>query len=281
MLAQQGGDVSDYISPTAKVSNALQAGSSSISRNLFSKTYLKGLADFMQVLTEDNPNKLARYINSKAGSFIPNIYTKLINDPFYRDVRSILDEAKKRTGTGEVELKYDFRGQPLKIQGDETDRLINGMFNPFAYSEQTKDPVASEILSLGVNVPKMNEKLQGNIDLTLFTNRKGQTGYNRLQEILRETKIGGKTLDQALLKLINSKGYDKLSEPIVIDDLNKTDGGKIKAIKKIVKKYHDLAEITLLREGKLFTSTVDKSGQFTLIDSLNCLLYTSPSPRDA
>tara|TARA_R100000231_G_C5330041_1_gene166127 strand:+ start:376 stop:4089 length:3714 start_codon:yes stop_codon:yes gene_type:complete len=268
MLAQQGGDVSDYISPTAKISNALQAGSSSISRNLFSKTYLKGLADFMQVLTEDNPNKLARYVNSKVGSFIPNIYTKLVNDPFYRDVRSILDEAKKRTGTGEVELKYDFRGQPLKIQGDETDRLINGMFNPFAYSEQSKDPVASEILSLGVNVPKMNEKLQGNIDLTLFVNDKGQTGYNRLQEILRETKIGGKTLDQALLKLINSKSYDKLSEPIVIDDLNKTDGGKIKAIKKIVKKYHELAEIQLIREAKLFKSTVNKKGDFTLIDSL-------------
>ena len=131
----------------------------------------------MQVLTEDNPNQLSRYLNSKMGSFIPNIYTKLINDPFYRDVRSILDEAKKRTGTGEVELKYDFRGQPLKIQGNETDRLINGMFNPFAYSEQTKDPVASEILSLGVNVPKMNEKLNGNIDLTLFANQNGQTGY--------------------------------------------------------------------------------------------------------
>jgi hypothetical protein len=207
MLAQQGGDVGQYISPTTKIKNVFSAGFSSISRNLFSKTYLKGLADFMEVITTDEPNKLNRFINSKVGSFIPNIYTKLINDPFYRDVRSILDEVNKRTGTGDVELKYDFRGQPLQIQGDETDRLINGMFNPFAYSEQTNDPVASEILSLGVNIPKMNEKLKGDIDLTLFTNAQGQTGYNRLQEILRETKIGGKDLNTALENLINSSMY--------------------------------------------------------------------------
>lgn len=271
MIAQQGGDVGEYINPTTKVKNALSAGWSATTRNLFSKTYIKGLADFMEVITSDEPNKLNRYVNSKVGSFIPNIYTKLINDPFYRDVRSILDEVKKRTGTGDVELKYDFRGQPLQIQGDETDRLINGMFNPFAYSEQTNDPVASEILSLGVNIPKMNERLKGDIDLTLFTNAQGQTGYNRLQEILRETKIGGKDLNTALEDLINSSMYKNLSEPLVVDDLNKTDGGKVKAIKKLVKKYHNFAESILLREAKDFKSTKDKRNQFTLQDSLKSL----------
>ena len=267
MLAQQGGDVGDFISPTTKITNVAKASWAGITRNLFSKTYLKGLADFMQVITEDNPNQLQRYINSKVGSFIPNIYTKLINDPFYRDVRSILDEVKKRTGAEEVELKYDFRGQPLQIQGDETDRLINGMFNPFAYSEQKQDPVTSEILSLGVNIPKMNEKFKGSIDLNLFVNKKGQTGYNRLQEILRQTKIGGKDLNSALETLINSSYYKNLSEPTVVDDLVKDDGGKVKEIKKLVKRYQNIAETLLFKEANQFISIKDKRGKFTLMDS--------------
>ena len=60
-----------------------------------SKTYLKGLADFMEVFTDDSPDKVMRYAKSKAGSFIPNIYTKFVNDPFYRDTKSIFDEFKK------------------------------------------------------------------------------------------------------------------------------------------------------------------------------------------
>ena len=268
LLTRQGGDIGSYIDTTTKIQNVVQAGASSISRNLFSKTYLKGLADFMEIITTDEPNKLNRYINSKLGSFIPNIYTKLINDPFYRDVRSILDEVKKRTGAEEVEYKYDFRGNPLKVQGDETDRFINGMFNPFAYSEDTQDPVAQEILSLGVNIPKMNEKFQGDIDLNLFVNSKGQTGYNRLQEILRDSKIGGKDLNTALLDLINSSKYKKLSEPIVVDDLNKDDGGKVQAIKTLVKRYQNYAETLLMKESKAFFSSKDKRGKFTLMDSL-------------
>ena len=48
---RMGGDVSDYINPTTKITNSLSAGFSAITRNLASKTYLKGLADFMEVIT--------------------------------------------------------------------------------------------------------------------------------------------------------------------------------------------------------------------------------------
>ena len=105
MIAQQGGDVSDYLSGGQKLGNSLSAIGSSVSRNLVSKTYLKGLADFMEVITDDDPNKWGRYAKSKFGSFIPNIYFKFVNDPFYRDTKTILDEIKKRSGTAEVEFK--------------------------------------------------------------------------------------------------------------------------------------------------------------------------------
>ena len=87
---------------------------SSVSRNLVSKTYLKGLADFMEVFTDDSPDKVMRYAKSKVGSFIPNIYSKFVNDPFYRDTKSIFDEVKKRSAMGgEVEFKIDYSASAL------------------------------------------------------------------------------------------------------------------------------------------------------------------------
>ena len=50
--------------------------------------------------------------------------------------------------------------------------MFNGLFNPFTTSEEIDDPVASEILRLGVNMPMMRDSLRGDIDLTLFKNGK-------------------------------------------------------------------------------------------------------------
>ena len=54
----------------------------------------------MEAITDDSPNKIGRYFQQKIGSFYPNIFAKLVNDPFYRDAKGIIEEAKKRTGLG-------------------------------------------------------------------------------------------------------------------------------------------------------------------------------------
>jgi len=268
LLAQQGGDARDYLSAGDKFANNIGAMGSAVTRNLFSKTYLKGLADFMEIITDDDPSKWGRYAKQKAGSFIPNIYAKFVNDPFYRDTKSIADEMRKRAGTAEVEFKYDFRGNALRIQGDENTRLINGVFNPFGEKEQKTDPVADEIFRLGVNMPSMKELLRGNVDLTLFVNDKGQTAYNRQQELLRKVRIGGKSLDQALQIAITSSGYKKLSDPIAIDKANKDNGGKAKYLRSIIKDYHTAVEEILIKDAKNFKSTKDDTGKFTMLHSL-------------
>jgi len=268
LLARQGGEVKDFINPSTKIANALTAGGSAVTRNLVSKTYLKGLADFMETITDDNPHKWERYAKSKVGSFIPNIYTKLVNDPFYRDTRSILDEVKRRSGLAEVETKYEFRGNPLEVQGDEDTRLINGLFNPFGASEQTNDPVADEILRLGVNIPSMKNVLKGDIDLMLFQNKQGQTAYNRLQELLRNTKIGGLSLDERLQQTINSSNYKRLSDPRAVDALNKDIGGKAKTLKSITKDYHIAVEQLLISEADKFFSMKDDTGKYSLKNSI-------------
>ena len=271
LIARQGGSARDYLSGGQKLGNTISAIGSSVSRNLVSKTYLKGLADFMEVMTDDDPNKWGRYAKSKVGSFVPNIYTKFVNDPFYRDTKDIFDEVKKRSGTAEVEFKYDFRGNALRIQGDEQTRLINGVFNPFGETTEKNDPVAKEIFRLGVNLPSMKTTLRGDVDLTLFVNKKGQTAYNRQQELLRKIRIGGLSLDQKLQQVINSSGYKQLSDPISIDKNNKDIGTKAKLLRRVVKDYHTAVEELIIKEARDFTSTEDDTGKFTLFNSLNAV----------
>jgi hypothetical protein len=264
-LYRQGEDVSGQLGTGTQLANYAKAGWSAFTKNVFSKTYLRGLTESLQVLTSDDPDRYSRVINSKFGSFYPNIFSKLVNDPYYRDARTLLDEAKKRTGLGYVQKKYDFRGNAYKIEGSDEQRLFNGVFNPFTYSEQKIDPVAEEIIRLGVNVPNVSQYYNGAIDLTLFQNKKGTNAYDRLNEILNEVTIGNKTLDQQLNDLINSDLYkNNLSDPIIVDENVKNNGGKAREIRKLITRYHKLAEVELLNEMDNFFSTKDKTGKFSL-----------------
>jgi hypothetical protein len=264
-LYRQGEDVSGQLGTGTQLANYAKAGWSAFTKNVFSKTYLRGLTESLQVLTSDDPDRYSRLINSKFGSFYPNIFSKLVNDPYYRDARTLLDEAKKRTGLGYVQKKYDFRGNAYKIEGSDEQRLFNGVFNPFTYSEQKIDPVAEEIIRLGVNVPNVSQYYNGAIDLTLFQNKKGTNAYDRLNEILNKVTIGNKTLDQQLNNLINSDLYkNNLSDPIIVDENVKNNGGKAREIRKLITRYHKLAEVELLNEMDNFFSTKDKTGKFSL-----------------
>lgn len=268
LMAKQGGDAGDYLSMGTKIANFGSASWSALSRNLVSKTYLKGLADFMEVLTSDDTSKWQNYKNSKIGSFYPNVFAKLVNDPFYKDTKSIFDEVKKRTGLGEVEDKYDFRGNKLRIQGSDTQRFINGLFNPFNTATEQEDPVASEILRLGVNMPMMRDTLKGDIDLTLFKNSSGQTAYNKQMELLGQVKIQGLSLDERLQNAINSDYYKRLSDPISLDNNNKDEGTKARYLKQIIKTYHTAVEQEIIRRRGEFKSTKDDTGNFTLENSI-------------
>ena len=50
---------------------------------------------------------------NKIGSYIPNIYTKLVNDPYFREAKTITDNLKKRSGvfTNEVQIKHNIFGE--------------------------------------------------------------------------------------------------------------------------------------------------------------------------
>jgi len=148
---------------------------------------------------------------------------------------------------------------------------MNGVFNPFGATAEKKDPVAKEIFRLGVNLPSMKTTLRGNVDISLFVNKEGQTAYNRQQELLRKVRIGGLSLDQKLQQVITSSGYTQLSDPRAIDENNKDIGGKAKVLRRVVKDYHTAVEELLIKEAKNFISTQDDTGKFTMLNSLRAV----------
>ena len=272
-LHRQGENSDSQLGVASTTKNFFKSSFASVSRNVFSKTYLQGLSEFMEAITDDDPNKLGRYANQKFGSFYPNIFNKLTNDPFFRDAKGIIEEVKVRTGIDRdsVSPKYDFRGNPSSGQENNFGRLVQNVFNPFNYSESRNDIVAEEILRLGYNMPKLRENLNGNINLKFFRNKQGLSAYDRQQQILKNVKIGGLTLDERLRQVIKSDFYKRLGEPTMVDKNNKERGGKVKFITRIVKDYQAIAENALIQERDKFFSTEDTTGKFTLDNSIRSL----------
>ena len=120
-------------------------------------------------------------------------------------------------------------------------------------------------------MPKMNQNLNGDIDLSLFVNDEGQTAYNRQMELLRKVRIDGKSLDDALREAISSEEYKILSDPYQTDELNKDAGSRAKKLKSIIKDYQSVVEQEIINNRSKFRSTKDDTGNFTLDNSIQNL----------
>ena len=70
---------------TQKFSAGASAMKGALQRNTLSKTYLKAMTDVIEAIQSEDSYALDRYISQKAGSFVPNIYKKFVNDPYTRD----------------------------------------------------------------------------------------------------------------------------------------------------------------------------------------------------
>ena len=69
-LHRMGGNADTDLGIGTDIKNIGKAGFHSITRNLFSKTYLRGFSEFMEAMTDDNPNKIGRYVSTKSRFFL-------------------------------------------------------------------------------------------------------------------------------------------------------------------------------------------------------------------
>jgi hypothetical protein len=84
------------------------------------------------------------------------------------------------------------------------------------------------------------------VDLKQYQNSKGQTAYDRWQELVGEVEFGGRGIRQAMSRLMSSTAYQALSnEGLAVAD---EESPRVAAIKRLVGRYRRLAERKMLEE---------------------------------
>jgi len=242
----------------------LGAGANAVRRNIFSKTYLRALTDITDAMMSEDERTLQRWWSGKVGSFVPNILRKFVNDPYYRDATTVLEEVRNRTGFGQPSSpRYNAIGEAHKDSDGFVKRFFKNAINPLGTTKIKKDIVAEEIIRLGVgltNIPKYNNL----VEYPQF--KKGNmSAYDRINQIQSTIKINGKTLREALENEIGKESYKRLGEPITIGKGMTDEGGKVQRLKFIHEMYKQKAFREFEGEKKDYKST--KNEKLSLKDA--------------
>ena len=244
------------ISVADKAGIAARATMSAVRDNLLSKTYLQSLHDIVDALFTNDERTFKRYWNSKITSFYPNIFSKIVNDPYMRDAVGFIDNIKKRSGFGQPpEPKFNFMGKSHKYNESAGKRLFDNMISPITISKREPNIIIDEILRLG-KAPQILKKFQDDVDYTQYK-YKGKSAYYRLNDLLTTVKIEGKTYEQALTDMISSDYYKSLNDPIKTDKTIGQDGQKYFEIELLHDKFTKKAQDEFRKEKAFFTHVDD------------------------
>ena len=214
-------------------------------KNIASKTYLKGLVDFVSSFDGKAVDKKGFWwLENKAGSYVPNILGKVMNDPFLRDTDGFIQSIQKRMGDRDLPKSYNVLGEPIMSGQGNAARLFNNLFNPFTIKSQKDDIVLKEMIENEISIPELN-KVQKGVDLTQFVNPKtGKTAYEEYNDLVAKS-----SLRKNLERLIKSKRYQDADDRITLDENNKF-GGKHLMIYDEIKRSRDLAFLNIQFSSK-------------------------------
>ena len=231
-------------------------------RNASNKTYLRGLSDAMDLISNPTENSFSKFFGGVVGNAIP--YASLRNqgipgilDPETEawETRGFLDRIIARSGLGEkyLEPRRDIlTGEPIEKTPSSLYLNPDGVAS-FSFWFQgpslvgrkidvKNNPVAFEIARLRVPLGEPQKIKYKTVDLTEY--KKGdQSAYDYMMENIGKVKIEGKTLTEYLQNIFNTSDYQSLQEG---DTEN--DGGKEVYIKKIFKGFKDMAYYQMLQE---------------------------------
>lgn len=199
---------------------ALLAGS--VSRNLVSKTWMKGPADLVQAI-QDPERYGPRWVQRFAGTVIPTGVAQVAqaNDPYLREANNILDTTRSRI-PGEREklfLKRDVFGEPIKREGSLGPDLVSPLYT----SKAKSDPAIAELLRLDVKPGRLPRTIR-NAELTD-------------QEFDTYSALAGQTMKSALDEIVALPQWRELPEAV-----------QVKALEDTIRKSRDVARTQLLAQ---------------------------------
>lgn len=275
---------SSELSIGQKFSAFLGAGKGALQRNTLSKTYLKALSDIIEAINSEDSYNLERYLSQKAGSFIPNIYKKVVNDPYIRDAIGLLDDVKNRLGFFDPSSpRYNAIGEPHMDKDNFAQRIIKNGLDVFGTTKQRKDILTDELLRLGKGLPVQKEMIN-NIDYKKFKNKQGVSAWDRYNQLLSTVRDNsGRTMREAMEQLIQSDYYKTLADPQkmgsgLVAGMDAT--SKYAQLRVIQENFKQLVDIKMQSQMKEFFSDEDKRMDlFTANSNMNDNKITVKQPR--
>lgn len=136
----------------------------SVARNLTSKTWLKGVSDFIEA-TNDPQRYGEKFVQGYMGTLIPTGVAQLARnqDPVLRRTDDVLGKIKSRIPGYSKDLlpKRNVWGDPIVLEGGLGPDLIS----PVYVSRDKQDKTTDELVRLEVNMKKPGQKI-GPVDLT-------------------------------------------------------------------------------------------------------------------
>lgn len=215
--------------------------------NFTNKTYLQGLTNMLDAASGDE-RKVSSAIGGLVGGFVPSVLANQTGgvDPYVREIRSVTDRVRARIPglSDTLAARRNILGE--KVSRESTTGLYGlDAFLPTRATQIKDDVIAREVadLKFGFNIPGLSYR---GIDLTdeQFS-QGGQDAYDRYMQLSGEVKLRGKTLRQALRKVINSAAYQAL--PAGFDEF----GGhspRVGVINQVLSQYRRKAWDQLLKE---------------------------------
>jgi predicted regulator of amino acid metabolism with ACT domain len=241
-----------------------------VMKNLTNKTYLRGISDALEVISDPTENKISRFFGNVAGNYIPysslrrqGIPGVLAPDEQAYETRGFVDEVLENTPfTESLDPRVDIlTGDPITKNPSSLYLNPDGIASYSFWfqgpslvgrkSDVKTDPITFEIARLRIpleNPQKIKFKI---VDLTEETNTpNGKSAYQYLLENTGKVKIDGKNLKEQLADLFESNTYKLASEGDITFE-----GGKEFMIDRIFSAYKKAAYIEML---KLYPETAKK-----------------------
>jgi len=221
-----------------------------VAKNVTSKTYLRGLSDTINVLTD--PDRYAdRYFQRMGATFMPaTSLTAQIErtiDPTLRAAYDLIDEIKARTPglSDTLPPRRNLYGEPIVLQGG----LGWDFVSPIYSSTKKFDFVDNEIVENEVNVTMPRRSIgTGNFSIDLNADE-----YDRYVVLAgKELKLPytnhktGKTKDLNLHAYLQNMMASDMYQGASVGP----DGGRAMLITTIVNAFRDGARATLLDENE-------------------------------
>jgi hypothetical protein len=197
---------------TEPLGAVIEGMQTALSQNVFNKSYLTGVQRLLDALNQDDTGKLEHIGKSQLASYIPNLITQsagmITGEDHMREAHSMGEFLLKKVGaTHKLEPTRNVLGEKV----DARRYLTGNAASPILMSREKNDPVMSELAELGHKFTKPSSLVDGGqFDMLEYRDEDGRSAYDFYIARSGEAKLGGKTMKQALAKLIKSNYYDRL-----------------------------------------------------------------------